>query len=208
MTQELYMVNDKMIYTLTPISPRNEREGYENMARLKIPESSIDGYKAYVDSTYENKREFLLSGLNENTGVFEDLPLLIQNVVLSTKERTQLTPVIGDYFDYVSYGRSIYTVNVSATLLDNLSVLSVPYIMFMFADYFRITQVSRIKIPLGIKLPGVTLYGAITSMSISKSSSNNNIATVNFGMIILEVAYSANNMIEIYGIPKEYGIRW
>lgn len=196
---------NKLTPTYIPFNPKLEAGDFNRIAHFRVLESFHSLLRDYLTpgaSILDFKSKLFYAAVDSDTSFrFTMLPLFIQEITYGSIDKTQISPLIGDYFHSQFFGRAEQSITISAYLLDTPETNAFATITMLYMDFFRITHVSRVGIPLTLEMGDKLFTGAFTSMNINKNSVTEDLMHVTFEFLVLEyTAFSEYNRLAINNV--------
>lgn len=188
-----------------PFNPKLESNDFNKIAHFRVLEPFHDTLKNYLKpdaSILRFKSELFYAAIDSDKSFkFTMLPLFIQSISYGSVDKVQIFPLIGDYFNTQFFGRMEQVITIEALLLDTPETKAFATITMLYMDFFRLTHVSRVGVPLTLEIGDKLFTGAFTSMNINKSSMNEDLLQVTFEFLVLEyTAFTEYNRLPINNI--------
>lgn len=201
---------NKLNPTYIPFNPKLESQDFNKIAHFRVLEpfhETLKGYLTPGSSIYEFKSELFYAAVDSDTSFrFTMMPLFIQSITYGSVDRIQVSSLMGDYFHTQFFGRAEQIITINAFLLDTPETKAFATITMLYMDFFRLTHVSRVGIPLTLEMGEKLFTGAFTSMNINKSSNNEDLLEVTFEFLVLE--YTAITRYNRLPLPNVHTVTW
>lgn len=188
-----------------PFNYKLETQNFNKIAHFRVLEQFhevLKGYLTPVESIYAFKSELFYAAIDSDTSFrFIKLPLFMQSITYGSIDDTQITPLMGDYFHSQFFGRLEQVITIDAYLLDTPETKAFATITMLYMDFFRLSHVSRVGVPLTLEFGDKLFTGAFKSMNINKNSIEEDLIEISFEFLVLEyTAYTEYNKLPINNV--------
>jgi hypothetical protein len=157
------------------------KDDFQGVARLFLTRSAQELARKSTVIPQELLDQYLLAD-----GTL-DVDLLIQSVDFTYRDRSQIEPMLGDYFSMHFYGKSPMVLAIRGKLIDTPEYQGKKALAALYTRLFRMSQVAKHKVAPYLDFTGYFVQGAFLGMDIVETSQNDTVLDITAQFLVFNM---------------------